>query len=212
MAPPIDENPPMMSTGSAFSTTSESENWTPTRAPQSRPATSATAPAPPHAMAQKRRQVEAHGDRRERDCRPPRASSRRRASARKSNARSATSAAAIAGGEEIEARYLERQAVDRRVRDAELEAVDLRPVQGLRQPLENEREARASPERAPSAARSRAAAARRARWRAPAASITASETPGPTEARGRARRGVTNVSAEKRTIAPCAKLKTPDAL
>jgi len=45
IAPRIESKPPMISTGSALSTINESENWTPSRAPQSNPATSLTAPA-----------------------------------------------------------------------------------------------------------------------------------------------------------------------
>lgn len=48
MAPPIDEKPPMISTGNAFNTTSESENCTPRRAPQSSPATRLVKPASAH--------------------------------------------------------------------------------------------------------------------------------------------------------------------
>ena len=45
MAPGIDVSPPRITTGKAFSATSESENWTPSLEPQMMPATSATKPA-----------------------------------------------------------------------------------------------------------------------------------------------------------------------
>src|SRR3954447_16016184 len=48
IVPPTEVKPPMISTGSALSTTSDSENCTPTRAPQSKPATSATTPDTAH--------------------------------------------------------------------------------------------------------------------------------------------------------------------
>ena len=54
MAPGIESKPPSTSTGSAFSTTSDSENCTPSRAPHSRPATSATSPAAAQTVAQMR--------------------------------------------------------------------------------------------------------------------------------------------------------------
>ena len=52
IAPGIDVNPPRMTTGSAFSATSESENWTPSLEPQMTPATSATIPATDQTMTQ----------------------------------------------------------------------------------------------------------------------------------------------------------------
>ena len=45
IAPRIESKPPSTSTGKAFSTISDRENCTPSRAPQRRPATSATKPA-----------------------------------------------------------------------------------------------------------------------------------------------------------------------
>ena len=45
MAPGIEVKPPRITTGSAFSATCESENWTPSFEPQITPATSATSPA-----------------------------------------------------------------------------------------------------------------------------------------------------------------------
>ncbi|MND86576.1 hypothetical protein D3C80_785480 [compost metagenome] len=54
MAPVIEVKPPMISTGSALSTTSESENCTPRRAPQSSPATRPTKPATAHTIAHTR--------------------------------------------------------------------------------------------------------------------------------------------------------------
>ena len=52
IAPGTDSKPPRISTGSAFSATKVSANWTPLRAPHSRPATSATKPATAQTMAQ----------------------------------------------------------------------------------------------------------------------------------------------------------------
>jgi len=52
IAPGMESKPPRISTGSAFSATNVSANWTPLRAPQSSPATSATAPATAHTIAQ----------------------------------------------------------------------------------------------------------------------------------------------------------------
>ena len=52
MAPRMESKPPSTSTGSALSTTRESENCTPRRAPQSSPATRATRPAAAQTVAQ----------------------------------------------------------------------------------------------------------------------------------------------------------------
>ena len=54
IAPGIDVSPPRITTGSAFSATSESENWTPSLQPQMTPATSATKPATDQTMTQMR--------------------------------------------------------------------------------------------------------------------------------------------------------------
>ena len=65
IAPAIELKPPSTSTGSALSTTRDSENCTPSRAPQSSPATSATTPAAVQTIAQMRVQREPDGQRRE---------------------------------------------------------------------------------------------------------------------------------------------------
>ena len=52
IAPGIEAKPPRISTGSAFSATSDSENCTPSLAPHIMPATSATKPATAHTMTQ----------------------------------------------------------------------------------------------------------------------------------------------------------------
>ena len=62
MAPPIDWKPPMMRTGNALRTTSDSENCTPVRAPHRRPATTATTPAAAQTSAQRRRRSIPDGD------------------------------------------------------------------------------------------------------------------------------------------------------
>ena len=54
IAPGIDVKPPRITTGSAFSATSESENCTPSFEPQMMPATSATSPATLQTMTQMR--------------------------------------------------------------------------------------------------------------------------------------------------------------
>ena len=65
MAPRIESKPPSTSTGSAFSTISDSENCTPSRAPQRRPATSATKPAAVQTVRPDQRQAQADRERRE---------------------------------------------------------------------------------------------------------------------------------------------------
>ena len=52
IAPGIEVKPPRMSTGSALSATSDSENCTPSLAPHIMPATSATRPATAQTMSQ----------------------------------------------------------------------------------------------------------------------------------------------------------------
>ena len=54
IAPGIDVRPPRITTGSAFSATSDSENCTPSLLPQMMPATSATKPATDQTMTQMR--------------------------------------------------------------------------------------------------------------------------------------------------------------
>ena len=54
MAPGTEVRPPRITTGSALSATSDSENCTPSLLPQMMPATSATKPATDHTMTQMR--------------------------------------------------------------------------------------------------------------------------------------------------------------
>ena len=52
IAPGTEVNPPRISTGSAFSAMSDSENWTPLLAPHMTPATRATRPETDHTITQ----------------------------------------------------------------------------------------------------------------------------------------------------------------
>ena len=117
--------PPSTSTGSAFSTTSESENWTPSRAPQRRPATSATKPAAVQTMAQIRGRREADGERGELVVGDG-AEGEADAGERKKTVSAATMAAATAAANRSNWLMKTPCDLERQVVDAEVEAVHLR--------------------------------------------------------------------------------------
>ncbi len=139
MTPPIDENPPMMSTGSALRTTSDNENCTPTRAPHKSPATNATTPAPPHAIAQSRRKFQPDSDSRHWVVGDG-AQADPSASRLKQNAERGNEGAGYPSRKQVQFAHFDRQPSDGRVGDPELQPVHLGPVNQLREPFEDEGE------------------------------------------------------------------------
>ena len=136
----IELKPPSTSTGSAFSTTSESENCTPSRAPQSSPATRATKPAAVQTIAQiaaaagRPRVPRTGSSATARNARPVRVQ-------RKNSDKQRNHHAADRRREQIERLTSTPPNSNRLIVDAEIEPVDLRAPDQLRRAFEDVGEA-----------------------------------------------------------------------